>query len=304
MRRLLRVALVLAFTVSPVLAQTDDPVADAREVFIAGDHAAALDVLIPEADAGHMRAQNIVGSAYQYGLGVSADPQAAIRYFEMAAAQGYPPAMHNLGVLYEDGMEGLPPDEAVAREWYARGAALDYAPAITGLGIFQLLGRGGPEDPEGALASLRRAVDLGDPLAHEWMSYVYRTGAAGLQPDLELARHHMTVAALQGRAPAQNDLGEMHERGEGGPVDLDRALDLYRQAILGGHAYAGINAAWLIFDNPDRFPDRVEGLAMCFVAVARATGEERSEYETACEDMAATFSPEERRAAEKRAAGM
>lgn len=297
-------ALSLLLAADPLVAQDSDEVADARDAFVAGDYAAALGILVPAADAGHMRAQNIVGSAYQYGHGLPVDAQNAVRHFEMAAAQGYPPAMHNLGVLYQRGMEGLAPDLVQARAWYARGAALDYGPALSGLGILQLRGDGGPEDPEGALRSLHRAVELGDPLGHEWLAHVHYSGAAGLKPDLELARHYMTIAALQGQAAAQNDLGQMHERGEGGPLDMDRALELYRQAILGGHVYAAINAAWLIFDNPDRFPDRVEGLAMCFVAVARATGEERDEYAAACGEMAATFAPEDRRAAEKRAAVM
>lgn len=282
-------------------ADLDAQVAAAREIFIAGDHAAALAVLKPAAEAGHMRAQNIVASAYQYGLGLPVDAGLAVDFFERAAAQGYPPAMHNLGVLFETGMEGLAPDPVAARDWYGRAAALDYPPSLGGIGALLHDGTGGPADPAAALVFLRRGAEMGDPTSLEWLAYMTGEGEAGLTADLDESRRLYTIAAMLGRGYSQNRLGEMLERGEGGPRDLPAALDHYRQAAHAGYVYGAINAAWAITENPDEFPDQVEGLAWCFWALDHATPEEAADYAPSCNDLAEGFSETERREALKRA---
>lgn len=309
MRRLAACCLLLALASSPLRAEVPDAaadarVADARDLFMAGDHAAGLHVLVPAADAGHPRAQNIVGAAYQYGNGLPVDAAMAIRMFESAAAQGYPPAIYNLGILYRDGMPGQVPDLPRAREQFRLAAALDYAPALTAQAAMLFSGDGGPVDLDAARRLFDRAGELGDPYAHDWLGWLYRTGGGGYPQDAAAARDHYTIAALHGVPWAQNSLGEMIELGEGGAPDPVAALDWYRDAVAGDHAYAGINAAWAIFDNPDLFPDQVEGLAFCAWAVGAATGADRASYDSACAEIEADFTPEQVRAAEKVAAGL
>ncbi len=308
MRAIAAAFLLCAALAAPLPAQTPDQtpdldaqVAAAREVFVAGDHAAALAVLKPAAEAGHMRAQNIVASAYQYGNGLPVDAALAQDFFTRAAAQGYPPAMHNLGVLFEMGMPGLAPDPALARDWYARGAALDYPPAIGGLGVLLHGGIGGAADPARALILFRRGAEMGDPVSLEWLAYMTGEGEAGLTADLAESRRLYTIAAMLGRSYAQNRLGEMMERGEGGARDVVAAVAQYRQAAQSGFAYGAINAAWAITENPDLFADQIEGLAWCFWALEHAPAEEAAEYRPACNDLAGGFSETDRRAAEKRA---
>ena len=102
MIRHISVAVFLALaSLQPALAQTDAEVATARQHYIDGDYATALRVLIPAAEAGNAPAQNIVGAAYQYGNGgLPADARKALQYFSLSAAQNFPSAHHNLGVLY------------------------------------------------------------------------------------------------------------------------------------------------------------------------------------------------------------
>lgn len=303
-----QLALICALFAGPASAQPEanypDPVIQAaRDQFISGDPVPALAVLRPLAEGGAVRAQNILGAAYQYGEGVAADPAQALDWYGRAAAQGYPTALHNLGYLYEVGMPGLPPDLTLARSYYQQAGALDYGPSLGNLGGMMLIGQGDPVDTVGALAVLRRGVQMGDPHAVEWLPWAHLT-ATGLPEDLAEARRLYEIAALQNRPNAANELGMMLESGQGGPADLPRAMLFYEQAVAGDITYAGINAAWMIFDQPELFPDRVLGLAYCYWAVANAVAPERTEYQTACDEVAADYSQGEIQQARKRAGNL
>ena len=49
------------------------------------------------------------------------DDAEAVRWYQMAAEQGYARAQYNLGVMYADG-EGVPEDDAEAVRWYQMAA--------------------------------------------------------------------------------------------------------------------------------------------------------------------------------------
>jgi hypothetical protein len=63
------------------------------------DYTKARDFLTKAADADLAAAQNMLGSIYQEGLGVTADPAKAEEMFRKAAEQGDPKGMSNLGQL-------------------------------------------------------------------------------------------------------------------------------------------------------------------------------------------------------------
>jgi uncharacterized protein len=297
-------ALFLTFvSMSPAFADLDRDVADARELFLQGDYAAAMAVLQPAADAGHMRAQNLVGAAAQYGNGAPQDAATALRYLTLSADQGYPPALNNLGYLYEGGMPGVPIDLVKARDFYARAAALDYAPGISGLAQMMVNGEGGEIDLVQALRHFTRAAELGNPMAFEWLGWMNRTGT-GMPENFAAARHNYQLAGMLGITAAWNEYGVLLEQGSGGDIDLRGAMDAYQQAIAGGFGGGGINAAWLVFENPDLYPDQVQGLAYCFWAVAHAAPADLAEYTQSCDEVAAGYSATDRRLAEKAAAAM
>jgi len=309
MIRFLSIAFFLfSATTLPLSAQTDaqsvdNQVADIREGFLTGDYDTAVPLMLPFADAGHPRAQNMIGSAYQYGYGVTADAAEAVRYFELSRAQGYPPAIHNLGVIYQRGTVGLAVDQARARAFYAEAAALDYAPSMVGYAEYMLNGTAGHADVVNAIRMFKRAAELGYPNAYEWLGYAYASGV-GVDIDLVAARQHYIVAATLGLASAQNKAGYMLEFGEGGDIDLEGALAFYLTAIQQDEDEAGINAAWLIFDNLAQFPDQIEGLSYCYWAVENALPERLEEYRVACDEMAAGFTPVEQQIARKAAAAL
>jgi uncharacterized protein len=308
MHRLILTATLVLMT-GPVWAQgTYDPaqdtrIAEARVLYLSGDYAGGLALLIPEAEAGHPRAQNILAASYQHGNGVPLDATLAQDWFQRSANQGFLPAINNLGVLFETGTEGLEPDLALARDYYRQAAAQDYGPSIGNYGKFLYEGTGGPVDREEALRQFQRGVELGDRLSIEWYGYHLQIGE-GIDIDLENARHHYNIAALMGSGWAADNLGRMFENGEGGPQDLLQAFEWYKVAVEQDEPYGGIDAAWLIDGYPDLFPDQVLGAAYCAWAVANAEPQDAEEWKTACDDLFNDMSPAELQQAAKRAGGL
>ena len=90
---------------------------------------------LPVAENGDAEAQYYVARIYANGMsGVPVDYAQAAHWYELAAKQGYNPAMQELGYLYEKGL-GVPVDLQLAlnlqRKASGLGADLDYAWKIT-----------------------------------------------------------------------------------------------------------------------------------------------------------------------------
>jgi TPR repeat protein len=134
--------------------------------------------------------------------------EAALFYFKKAADQGYPKAMFEVGRCYARGI-GVPgPDKAQAAAWYARASEKGNCNAHVSLGMMFRRGEvpGSPADP-------KKAAEL----------------------------YELALAGEKNNIFAANNLGWLHERGEGVARDLDKAMELYRQASEGGHQGATRN---------------------------------------------------------------
>ena len=69
-----------------------------------------------------MEAQVTVGQLHQQGgRGVALDQGEALRFYEMAAAEGHPLAMARLGQMHARGL-GVPQSNATALRWYRKAA--------------------------------------------------------------------------------------------------------------------------------------------------------------------------------------
>ena len=71
---------------------------------------------------GSVDAQNMLGSKYFNGIGVSQDYREAARWYRMAAERGDEGGQRCLGILYEEG-KGVPRDLMKALYWYNLAAA-------------------------------------------------------------------------------------------------------------------------------------------------------------------------------------
>jgi len=73
----------------------------------------------------------------------------AIRWYRMAAEQGYAPAQNNLAAMYEQGL-GLPQNDASAAKWFRLAAERGNAKAQHSLGIMYSRWPGGSSESQGS----------------------------------------------------------------------------------------------------------------------------------------------------------
>ena len=107
-----------------------------------------------------------------YHLG---DYAAALREWQPLAKQGQAVAQYHLGLLYANG-QGVPKDDAQARQWYEKAAVQGYAIAQASLASLYDYGRGGPQDFKMAVRWYLRAANQGNELAQRKLGLLYERG--------------------------------------------------------------------------------------------------------------------------------
>ena len=122
----------------------------------------------------------------------------AVRFYRLAAKQGYAGAMFNFAKALCDGT-GWEKDPVLAVQWMRRAAELGYTTAQGQLGHWYMEGEGSP------------------------LPVNYKEA-------LRLSR----LAAGKGHATALGNFGTLFASGLGVPRDLDEACRLFRQAITLG----------------------------------------------------------------------
>ena len=141
---------------------SSDPKVEARfkqgyELFMKKNYAAAFPILMETAQAGHPRAQALLGRTYQEGLGQAKDYKQAAEWYGKAAAQGHRAALFSLGNLYFEG-DGVAKDQVKAIQLYRQSADQGYDQAEFILGLSYEFGWGGlPRDRRTAIKWLDRA---------------------------------------------------------------------------------------------------------------------------------------------------
>lgn len=134
-------------------------------------------------------------------------------------------AHYNLGVCYQDGRGGLPPDKHKALQHYTEAAVRGHPMATYNLGLLLHQQR----DCKG-LQLLQTAADLGVAQAQAFVGYL-RLQEGHFPEALEL----LSRAAKAQDIDALFYLGLCSERGLGTPKDLASALQHYNRAARAGH---------------------------------------------------------------------
>jgi TPR repeat protein len=93
----------------------------------------------------------------------------------LLAKQGHAVAQYNLGLLYANG-QGVPKDDAQARQWYEKAAVQGHADAQVNLGSLYDYGRGVPQDFKMAVRWYRRSAEQGNDLAQRRLGLLYERG--------------------------------------------------------------------------------------------------------------------------------
>jgi TPR repeat protein len=113
------------------------------------------------------------------------------------------------------------------------------------------------------------SASQGRPSAQTLLAYLMVTGQGG-SVDLSRAIRLYTSAAEKGDARAQNNLGELYETGRGVPMNLEDAIRWYERAVENGLGSAQFNAGrlWAIGIGGKKDPAK----ARAFLAQAEANG--------------------------------
>ncbi len=145
-----------------------------------------------------------------------------------------------LGVCHDFGEHGLSKDYSLARYWYERAARSGDAEAMTNLGYMYAHGHGLPVDGEKAVRWYTLASANGSYLAMGNLAYLYLTGTfvGRANPEKAVLLYEKAVEMEPQAECYKYDLGTCYENGTGTPVDMPRAIALYRDAARLGSGLA------------------------------------------------------------------
>ena len=183
---------------------------------------------------------NEIGRAYFDGKdGKPKNYEEAVKWFRMAAEQGYHHAQFNMGLCYEYGY-GIAQDYTEAVKWYRMAAEQGNADAQLNLGNKYSNGKGVPQNYEEAAKWYRMAAEQGKAIAQYNLGVCYDNGY-GVDQDYTEAVNWYHKAAEQGNANAQYNLGSCYYNGEGVTQNYKEAVKWYRMAAEQGNANAQYN---------------------------------------------------------------
>ncbi len=131
----------------------------------------AVKFLSQAAEKGQAVAQYRLGTLYERGQGVAADPAKAVHWYELSANQGNRKAMHNLAVSYASGALGKK-DMAEAARWFAKAAVLGLSDSQFNLAVLYERGDGVPQSLLDAYKWYSIAGATGDSESKQRMGFL------------------------------------------------------------------------------------------------------------------------------------
>ncbi|MCB1954282.1 MAG: sel1 repeat family protein [Rhodocyclaceae bacterium] len=163
-----------------------------------GDLLSAMAPLRRAAEAGHAPAQTTLA----YILDLGEYNEEAVRYYQMAADQKYPPGIHGLASMVLSG-DGVEQDATRAYALFLEAASLGYDPSWAALAD-ALLNKhmAPPTTPPTAETILTKAADTGYLRAADALAKNYATGGLDLPKDAAKAAQ-WTQRAIELRGATQ-----------------------------------------------------------------------------------------------------
>jgi TPR repeat protein len=163
--------------------------------------------------------------------------EAAERWGRVALLQHAPSHAHLSDMLIL-GRQGVAKDENRAFELAAAGAALGCAHSKGALGLCYVGGYGVAKDEARGLALGRESAAADSCFGQYVVGACYNLGYGGVAQDYAEAVRLYSLAAAQGHADAQVNLGDMFQHGKGVAKNRTEAICLYRLAAAQGDAEA------------------------------------------------------------------
>ena len=161
--------------------------------FQRGQYVTALDEALKrvKSNPDDAAAMTLLGELHREGFAVRRDPEAAARWYRLAALKGDRQAQFALGMAHMSG-SGVEKSAALAREWLDKAAAAGHAGALYNLGVMALEAE--VQDPKTAARFFEKAAAGGDADAAYGLAILLREGA-GLPRDRARALVFLKQAA-------------------------------------------------------------------------------------------------------------
>ena len=180
---------------------TADSLSEEGRAYAEGDYKKAAKLYRPLAEKGDAEAQLILGSMYDFGLGVPQDYKEAVKWYRLAAEQGNARAQSKLGAMYDIGL-GVPRDYKERGKWCRLAAEQGDAFAQLSLGEIYDHGKGVPKDFKEAVKWYRLAAEQGNVFAQEKLGWKYILGDGVPQDDV-LAHMWLDIAVSNDFTPGR-----------------------------------------------------------------------------------------------------
>jgi TPR repeat protein len=194
--------------------------------------------------------------------------EAAERWGRAALLQHAPLHAHLSNVLI-DGRAGVAKDEKRAFVLASAGAALGCAHSKGALGRCYVWGCGVAADEARGLALGRESAAAGSCFGQFVVGVCYDFGCGGVAQDYAEAVRLYRLAAAQGDAVAQFNLGTMFSKGQGVAQDYAEAVRLYSLAAAQGDAGAQFNLGVMFSNGRGVAQDRAEAIRWYRLAAAQ-----------------------------------
>lgn len=181
-----------------------------------------------------------LGNVYLDGSAVDGDEKEkdkeALRYFETAADWGSEYGFFNLGRCYYYGW-GCERNYATAFSYFDKAYRMGHSVSQSFLAQCYYWGKGVEQDQAKAFGLIQNLIRAKLNYPKEILGLCYLYGK-GTQPDYPKARQLLMEAAPQCKQ-VWKELGDMYDKGLGGPEDLEQAVSCYQKAAAAGVAEAG-----------------------------------------------------------------
>ena len=185
--------------------------------------------LLKLAEAGDVEAQvKVAVQSYRgvellHGKRLGVEIENALRWFKIAAEKDHKIALYYLGRMHEQG-EGVSRDLDKSLNYYVRSSDAGFGPASVHLGFFYDRGEIVKRDLNTAFEYFLTAINQGETKANYYIGKYLLYGQTSIERNIEEGMRHFEVAADEGFALAQYELGMLH-------IDGFKVLQNYERGI-------------------------------------------------------------------------
>jgi uncharacterized protein len=183
-----------------------------------------------------------LGRMVELGVGIQANPQAAVAVYKMAAQKGSSKAMNRVGLLHFRGEAGVLQDFAEAKKFICGAADKDDKDGQFNCGELYLEGKGVVKDEKKAVDYYEKAAKNEHIGALNVLGLMYRDGK-NVTKDFAKAKSNFEKSAAKGNPVGLYELGSLFEQGQVAAKDLAKAHLYYNLANARNHPKAAESLA-------------------------------------------------------------